>query len=96
LSEKAAQCLTTGDVQCGRDGERSAVADLSLESRKARMRENGDRVEHHLPCHGGYVLGAVRDVDWRDPKPKKGPLHPVADRPARLGGDLSDLALHLL
>jgi hypothetical protein len=60
------------------------------------VREDGDRAEHHLPCHGGYVLGAVRDVGRRDPKPEKGPLHPVADRPAHLGGDLSDLALYLL
>jgi hypothetical protein len=60
------------------------------------VRENGDRAEHHPPCHGEYVLGTVRDIGWRDPKPEKGPLHPVADRPARLVGDLSDLALHLL
>jgi hypothetical protein len=45
---------------------------------------------------GVTVLGAVRDVGWRDPKPEKGPLHTVADRPACLSGDLSDLALHLL
>jgi hypothetical protein len=57
---------------------------------------NGDRAEHHPPCHDRYVLGAVRDVGRRDPKPEKGPLHLVVDRPARLGGDLSDLALHLL
>jgi hypothetical protein len=77
--------LATGDIQRGHDGERGAVADLSLESRKARVRENGDRAGHHPPYHGGYVLGAVRDVGRRDPKPEKGPLHPVADRPTRLG-----------
>jgi hypothetical protein len=38
----------------------------------------------------------VRDVGRRDPKPDKGPLHPVADLPIGLRGDLSDLALHLL
>jgi hypothetical protein len=59
--------MTTGDVQRNRDGERSAVADLSLESREARVRENGDHAKHRLPCHGGYVLGAVRDVGRRDP-----------------------------
>jgi hypothetical protein len=85
-----------GDVQCGSDSERGAVADLSLESRKARVRKYSDRAEHHPPCHSGYVLSAVRDVGRKDPKPEKGPLHLVADRPARLGGDLSDLALHLL
>jgi hypothetical protein len=41
-------------------------------------------------------LKMVRDIGRRDPKPEKGPLHPVADRPAHLGGDLSDLSLHLL
>jgi hypothetical protein len=38
----------------------------------------------------------VRDVGRRDPKPEKDPLHLVADRPAGLGADLSNLALHLL
>jgi hypothetical protein len=33
--------------QRGRDGERGAVADLSLKFLKARMRENGDRAEHY-------------------------------------------------
>jgi hypothetical protein len=60
------------------------------------VRDHGDRAEHHPPSHGGYVLGAVRDVGRRDSKPEKGPLHPVADRSARLGGDLGDLVLHLL
>jgi hypothetical protein len=60
------------------------------------LREDGDRAEHHPPCHGRYVLSAVRDVGRRDPKPEKGPLDLVADCLARLGGDLSDLALHLL
>jgi hypothetical protein len=96
LREKAAQCLEAGDVQRGRDGECSAVADLSLEPRKTRVREHGDRAEHHPPSHNGYVLGAVRDVGRRDSKSEKGPLHPVADRPTRLGGDLSVLALQLL
>jgi hypothetical protein len=60
------------------------------------VREYDDRAEHHPPCHSGYVLGVVRDVGRRDPKPEKGPLHLVADRSAHLGGDLSDLALHHL
>jgi hypothetical protein len=60
------------------------------------VRKDGYRAENHPPCHGGYVLDAIRDVGRRDPKPEKGPLHPVADLPARLGGDLNDLALHLL
>jgi hypothetical protein len=60
------------------------------------VREHSNRAEHHPPGHGGYVLGAVRDVGWRDSKPEKGPLHPVADRPAHLGGDLRDLVLHPL
>jgi hypothetical protein len=38
----------------------------------------------------------VCDIGRRDPKLEKGPLHLVADRPARLGGDLSNLVLHLL
>jgi hypothetical protein len=59
LSEKAAQCLTTGDVQCVHDGERSAVADLSLESRNARVRENDDRAEYHPQlCY--LLLGALQ------------------------------------
>jgi hypothetical protein len=53
LSKKAAQGLTTGDIQCDRDGEHGAVADLSLEYRKARVREYGDRAEHHQPCTVG-------------------------------------------
>jgi hypothetical protein len=36
------------------------------------VREHGDRAEHHPPCHGGYVLGAVRDVGRRDSKPEEG------------------------
>jgi hypothetical protein len=60
------------------------------------VRKDSDRVEHHPPCHGRYVLGAVRDVGRRDPKPEKGPLYLVVDGLARLGGDLSNLGLHLL
>jgi hypothetical protein len=60
------------------------------------VRKDGDRTEHHPPYHGGYVLGVVCDVGRRDPKLEKGPLRLVADRPARLGGDLSNLVLHLL
>jgi hypothetical protein len=72
LSEKVAQFLTTSDIQRGRNGERSAVAHLSLESRKVRVRENGDHTEHHPPCHDRYVLDAVRHVGRRDPKAEKG------------------------
>jgi hypothetical protein len=60
------------------------------------VRKDGDRAEHHPSYHGAYVLGAVGDVGRRGPKPEKGPVHLVVDRPARLGGDLSNLALHLL
>jgi hypothetical protein len=35
------------------------------------VRKDGDCVEYHPPCHGGYVLSAVRDVGRRDPKPEK-------------------------
>jgi hypothetical protein len=55
LSKKAAQCLTASDVQRGHDGERSAVADHSLEPRKARVRKDGDRAKyHHLVTAGMY------------------------------------------
>jgi hypothetical protein len=37
------------------------------------VRKDSGRVEHHLPCHSGYVLGTVRDVGTRDPKPEKSP-----------------------
>jgi hypothetical protein len=66
------------------------------------------REEGSLDYDGGFVRLQIHmkfdtnihrqqlGVGRRDPNPEKGPLHPVADRPAGLGGDLSDVALHLL